>query len=78
MQAYKEIFENEAQLQELKKNLVRFGVEELLRRKVNDDAIVQSDDALIDFLIDDAKAFLDKTFAVRRAEIEKEYDEKSK
>ena len=62
----------------MKKNLVRFGVEELLRRKVNDDAIVQSDDALINFLIDDAKTFLDKTFAVKRAEIEKEYDEKSK
>lgn len=53
-------------------------MEELLRRKVNDDAIVQSDDALINFLIDDAKTFLDKTFAVKRAEIEKEYDEKSK
>jgi len=36
--AYKEIFENENQLQDLKKRLVRFGTEEVLRRKVNDDS----------------------------------------
>ena len=53
----------------LKKNLLRFGMEEVLRRNVNGGEKLVAEDKLADLLFPGHKEFVEKTFATREAEL---------
>ena len=53
----------------MKKNLLRFGAEEVLRRNINGGEKVVAEDKLADLLFPEHKEFVEKTFARREAEL---------
>jgi len=53
----------------MKKNLLRFGMEEVLRRNVNGGEKLVAEDKLPDLLFPGHKEFVEKTFAKREAEL---------
>ena len=57
----------------MKRKLIRYSTEEILRRKCD----VLTDKNLLSILFEDHQEFIDRTWAVRKAEIEKENNSKN-
>lgn len=65
----KKIFEDPNKLLDLKRKFIRFATEEVLRRKC--EPLI--DQKILSVLFQEYKSFIDKTFAVRSAEIEEQF-----